>query len=421
MFRFLHLADVHLDTAFEGRSSALRTHLRQSLRTALRRAVDCAVDEQVDAVLVAGDLFDDTRLSFATEVFLVNQLQRLDDAGIDCVYVTGNHDPGGTGFRAADVDWPASVHVVDARTPQVLVLGGSDASAAPQARVVAAGHVSAREPDNLAAAFPPVADLPPFDGPTVGLLHAHVTSAAQVDAHDRYAPCTPADLDAAGYDYWALGHIHARQQVDAQTPAWYPGNVQGRTPRETGPKGGLLVTLRPGQAPAVAFRPFAPVRWEHLVLDALAEVGSAQALVRACRAALDARARDAQASDWLLRVTLDGPCPLVDELRDRDQTADLEAILADRLDVRDVELHTATVTPPVDVDAFRGETHLAGEVLHVIDRIRTDSAELHAVAPDVLAGRIGDDPDARESYLRSLLHELDREAISRLVAWYGDA
>lgn len=418
MFQFLHLADVHLDTAFEGRSPALRTRLRQSVREAFRHAVDCAIDERVDAVLIAGDLFDDTRLSFATEAFLVDQLQRLDEANIACVYATGNHDPGGSGFRAADVNWPVCVTYVSDREPQVLPLMTSDGR--PLARIVAAGHVSAREPDNLACTVPSAADLPPFDGPTVGLLHAHVTSAAQAEAHDRYAPCTAADLQRAGYDYWALGHVHTRQRADEASHAWYPGNLQGRTPRETGPKGGLLVTLRDGRPPEVDFRAFAPVRWERIQLDDLADVASVQGLVHRCRAVLADRTDAAQASDWLLRVTLDGPCPLVRELRDPEEIADLEDVLADRLDVRDVEVHASTVTPPVDVDAFRGETHLAGEVLNVIDEARSNPSALRDVAPDVLAGLDDDDPEARESYLRSLLHELDREAIARLVAWYDN-
>ncbi|PSQ65192.1 MAG: hypothetical protein BRD25_02780, partial [Bacteroidetes bacterium QH_1_61_8] len=177
MVRFLHLADVHLDTAFEGRSAALRGHLRNALRTAFEQAVDCAIDEDVHAVLLAGDLFDDDRLSVATEAFLVDQVQRLDDAGIDAVYVTGNHDPGGSGFRAAKIDWPDRFHYVDDRSPTTIELTGSDGD--QHATVVAAGHVDAHEDTNLAARFPN-AEGP---SPTIGLLHAHVTSARQVEAH----------------------------------------------------------------------------------------------------------------------------------------------------------------------------------------------------------------------------------------------
>jgi len=408
MVRLLHLADVHLDTAFEGRSAALREHLRDALRTAFERAVDCAIDEAVHAVLLAGDLFDDDRLSVATEAFLIDQVGRLDDAGIDVVYATGNHDPGGSGFRAAQIDWPDRFHYVDTRTPTTIPLTGPDGE--PRATVVAAGHVDAHEDTNLAARFP-AADGP---GPTIGLLHAHVTSARRVEAHDRYAPCTVEDLRAPGYDYWALGHVHTRQQVDEAVPAWYPGNLQGRSPRETGARGGLLVMLAPDRPPDVAFRPFAPTRWEHLPLDDLSTVDTVQALVQTAAAAHRETARDAAATDWLLRVSLRGPCPMADRLADPDQRAELEQVLRERLDVRDVTVRTRHLVPPVDPDAFRGETHLIGEVLALLERARADDEVLDAVAPDVLAGSDGD-PAARRAYLRSLLEGLDREAVARLL------
>jgi DNA repair exonuclease SbcCD nuclease subunit len=288
----------------------------------------------------------------------------------------------------------------------------TDRDGTPRATVVAAGHVDAHEDTNLAARFP-AADGP---GPTIGLLHAHVTSAAQVAAHDRYAPCSVADLQAPGYDYWALGHIHTRQRVDEAVPAWYPGNLQGRSPRETGARGGLLVTLD-GGAPAVDVRAFAPTRWEHLVLDDLAEVDTVQALVEAVDAAHRERARSATADDWLLRVTLRGPCPMAETLAAPDQVEELEAVLARRLSgaVRDVEVRARHVVPPVDPDDYRGDTHLLGEVLALLDRVRDDDAALDAVAPDVVAGGPDDDPAARRAYLRSLLEGLDREAVARLV------
>ena len=64
---------------------------------AFRRLVDLSLSERVDAVLIAGDLFDDERLSFQTERFLLEQLHRLDSERIPVVYATGNHDPGREG------------------------------------------------------------------------------------------------------------------------------------------------------------------------------------------------------------------------------------------------------------------------------------------------------------------------------------
>ena len=92
--RFLHVADVHLDTSFAGRSDSARRRLRDASRQAFQAAVDLAIREDVHAFLVAGDLFDSERLSFSTERFLLEQAHRLGDHGITVVYATGNHDPG---------------------------------------------------------------------------------------------------------------------------------------------------------------------------------------------------------------------------------------------------------------------------------------------------------------------------------------
>jgi len=92
--RFLHIADVHLDTSFAGRSEEVRARLREASRQAFRNAVDLAIREDVHALLIAGDLFDGDRLSFQTERFLLEQVGRLNDQGISVVYATGNHDPG---------------------------------------------------------------------------------------------------------------------------------------------------------------------------------------------------------------------------------------------------------------------------------------------------------------------------------------
>lgn len=413
MVKLLHLADVHLDTAFEGRSGALRDHLREALRTAFRRAVKCALDEHVDAVLIAGDLFDDERLSFATEKFLVEQVSRLDRAGIDCVYATGNHDPSGEGFRASSIAWPERFHYVGSREPTLIVL--SDAQENEKARVIAAGHEFPQERENLAATFPPAEGAVPH----IGVLHTQITSAAGVDRHERYAPCSVDDLRTPGYDYWALGHVHVRQEVDETANAWYAGNLQGRNPRETGPKGGLLVTLDEHGPAEVETRTFAPIRWEHLHLDQLADVKNVQALERQVQSAYRKLAEnDHVTHDWLLRVTLAGMCPIADQLRDAGQIADLEDVLADGLAVRDVEVRPEHLTPPVDPEEHRDDVHLLSEVLALIDRAHDDPSILDEIAPDPLAGKpdgIHGDVGARRAYLQELMTGLDREAVMRLL------
>lgn len=416
MIRLLHLADVHLDTAFSGRTDRLRKRLRSALRSAFEQAVDTALAEPVDLVLIAGDLFDNDRLSFATEIFLVGQCERLHEAGIPVVYATGNHDPGGASFRASHIDWPTSFRYVDTPEPQTVDLKKEDGSLA--ARVVTAGHATTREDRNLAARFPRRTESgTDADVPHIGMLHAHVTRASQVDRHDRYAPCSVDDLRNATYDYWALGHIHQRQEVDADSHAWYAGNIQGRSPRETGAKGALLVEVEAGKVPHVTAVDLAPVRWETITLSDLEQTATVRKLVGHARDALDAALRsgsDASVAlrDVIVRVELRGACPLADTLQDEASVRDLEAAVQDRLGVLDAEIRLRDLTTPVDVETYRGETHLAGEVLDLLDRAAKSDDVLADVAPDVWAS-FGQ--GASKDDVRALLNSLDREAIARLV------
>ena len=104
--RFVHLADVHLDTSFAGRSATVRRRLREASRDAFLRTADLAIREDANALLIAGDLFDGDRLSFQTERFLLEQMRRLEQHGVTVVYATGNHDPGSPLSGPRPLDWP---------------------------------------------------------------------------------------------------------------------------------------------------------------------------------------------------------------------------------------------------------------------------------------------------------------------------
>jgi len=270
--RFLHLADLHLDTSFAGRSAELRSRLREATREALENAVQHALDAQVDAVLIAGDLFDGNRLSFRTERFLTESLGRLTGAGISVVYAAGNHDPGGGSAPASRLDWPSGVTVISGPEPVRVDIHREDRLVG---RVTGAGHASPREAEDLSLRFP----SPSGDVPEVALLHTQVVGATGSDEHDRYAPSSLDHLRSSGFDYWALGHIHLRQAVSSDPPIHYSGNVQGRHPGEDGPKGGLLVELAPPAAPRIRFVELGPIRWETLVMDDLRDEGSSTGLV----------------------------------------------------------------------------------------------------------------------------------------------
>ena len=75
----------------------------------------------------------------------------------------------------------------------------------------------------------------------MGVLHANVGGHPE---HDPYAPCSVDDLVARGMDYWALGHVHTRRTLRSADPMIiYPGNPQGRSPRELGARGCYVIDV----------------------------------------------------------------------------------------------------------------------------------------------------------------------------------
>jgi len=247
----LHAADLHLDSPLLGLSQyegAPAARIRHSSRRALENMVALALERRVDLVLLAGDLFDGNWLDMNTGLYFARQMSRLGEAGIPVVAISGNHDAQGR--LTATLRMPDNFRRLDPRQPESVTFDNIG---------VAIHGQSYNRPDvreNLAANYPTA--IPGLVN--IGLLHTALTGA---DGHEPYAPCTLDDLKRRGYDYWALGHIHAGRTVQATDPTIvYPGVLQGRHARETGPKGCILVE---SSATGIARHEFVmldEVRWD---------------------------------------------------------------------------------------------------------------------------------------------------------------
>lgn len=414
--RFVHTADVHLDTSFAGRSEAVRRRLREASREAFRSAVDLAIREDVHAFLVAGDLFDSERLSFSTERFLLEQARRLGDHGITLVYATGNHDPGSPDAGPRPLPWPPNVRVAADGTPQRITIPGRDG--APVGHVTAVGHATAQEREDLSRRLP----RPPHgELPEVALLHTQVHASPGSEGHHAYAPSELTYLTRAGYDYWALGHVHVRQTLSQDPPVVYPGNPQGRTHADTGPRGAVLVDLSDRSAPALSFRPLAPVRWETIQVDDLHDADSLDRLERRVSSAWRAARADdpgPPGAEWMVRVLLAGPTPLWRELRGEDDRNHLASELRALLAVLDVVVQADAVHPVLAVDDHRRRTDVLGEALRLVEAVRRGEARLE-VDPASLAALTSEDPRTVEHHVRRLLEGADGELAARLLGLDG--
>lgn len=402
-FRFVHIADVHLESPFRGRDAAMRRKLRDAVCEAFSRAVQLAIDGHADAFLIAGDLFDSERLSFSAERYLMEALRRLQAARITVCYARGNHDAAGS-TMSQPLAWPSNVEQFDSDTPRTVDIYRDGMLVG---RVTGIGHVSPVESRNLVARFPAVADA---DVPHVGLVHAQVVGAEGAEAHQRYAPAALTDFQGRGYAYWALGHVHQRQQVLDNPDVWYPGNLQGRHPNETGPKGALWVEVSRPSAVQVRFVPLAPIvweRWEHVCDPRTQNLESLVQAIVAEHAAAEA------AGERMVRLHLRGPTPLYAALRNEDNQNVLAELLQERLGLAYVEIDTTEVRRPIDLAAYSSRGGLLEIIERLSDAADADEAVLQQLAPDVLAGLpVGADPN---DYLRALLKEAAADLLERLI------
>jgi len=277
-FKFFHAADIHLDSPLRGLDryeGAPVDKLRGATRRALENLVTQCIEERADFLLIAGDLYDGDWTDYNTGLFFAKQMSLLREANVRVYIVRGNHDA-----RSKILRLPEGVRELSSKKPETLLLDNLGVA------VHGRSYEKADMTEDLSQAYP-MAREGYFN---VGLLH---TCASGREGHLPYAPCSVGDLVAHRYDYWALGHVHAREVLHQSPWIVFPGNLQGRHARETGKKGATLVTVEDGRIVRVEPRTLDALRWVRCEVDARM-ASSVDDVIELCR---DALAREAEAAE----------------------------------------------------------------------------------------------------------------------------
>jgi DNA repair protein SbcD/Mre11 len=390
--RFVHTGDLHLDSPFLGLGQAVPERIASALRDATLRSweriVRLAIDEHVDAVLVAGDVFESANRTLRAQVAFRDGLEQLARERIPSFVVTGNHDPL-SGWEPAvtwpDLAWRFGAQAVSSRP---IVRDGVEL-----ARVHGISYAVRDVSRNLAATFKREGDEP-F---AIGLLHANVGG---LEGHANYAPCSISDLAASGMDYWALGHIHKHGVLRAADPTIvYCGNPQGRDPGESEPRGCYLVEVDERGRVVPDFRPMDVVRWQRLSLP-IEGIATEEGLYQAVGDAIESAATAARRSIVAL-VTLTGRGPLHASLRRPAVLRDVQVLVRERFGIGEPFAWLETIRdetrPTIDLAARRAAGDLLGETLREFERSRLalrqgQEADLH----DLLA-ELYDQPRVRRA------------------------
>ena len=304
MFKFLHIADIHLDSPLKGleaHEDAPVEEIRGATRRALDNLIDLAIEEEVDFVLIAGDLYDGDWKDYNTGLFFAGRMGRLDKAGIRVFIVSGNHDAASQTTKTMPL--PDNVTLFSHKKPSSVTL--EDLGIIIHGRSYSSRAVT----ENLALQYPQH-DSNYFN---IGLLHTSLTGR---EGHEDYAPCTLDDLKSKGYDYWALGHVHKREIVSKDPWIVFPGNIQGRHIKETGTKGATLVTVEDGRIVEVEERELDVLRWAICPVD-LSGCETKEAVYEQVRSVMEKEQEMADGKILALRLQLAGSCPLHAELHAR--------------------------------------------------------------------------------------------------------
>lgn len=387
-FRFLHAADLHLDSPFRGLASlpaVIRDRIITSTERALERLIAIAIKERVDFIVLSGDIYDASSRSLRAQMMFQAAMQQLTEHRIQAFIVHGNHDP--EDGEKARLTWPDTVHFFSAE--HVEMKRAYNRAGEVVAHVHGMSYPTAAVTDNLALQYK-VRDANAFN---IALLHCNVDGD---QAHEPYAPCTKQQLIAAQMDYWALGHVHTRQVLHADPYIVYPGNTQGRHARELGMKGCYLVDVSAHGEVLMTFERTDSLVWFHEMLS-IDEMQTEQQLKDSCEELLE-RVRDrADGTSAMLRITWEGHGQAHEFLQ---KEAHKEALIA-MLRQRETALVEADATAPfVWVESMQVRTGRAIDVSQLLEHDSFLSDMLR------LTQQLGDDPEQLAQFVTEALQPL---------------
>ena len=412
-FRFIHTADLHLDSPFKGLSEiapALQSALRDATFQAFENIITLCLKRKVTFLVISGDIHDAANRSLRSLVRLRSAFERLAEHDISVFMCHGNHDP--LSGWVTKFTWPSNVtvfgpHEVEDRP---VLQDGREI-----ARVFGISYPTERVMDNLVKAFRKPADAPW----SMGVLHTNV---GQDPNHLNYAPCQLEDLIRTGMNYWALGHVHTHRVLHERDPlAVYPGNPQGRHAREQGARGCYFVEVDNVGHERYEFIPVDMVRWYERPLSIEGLRDFDELLSRFEHHVQDIR-RVSVGRGAIVRWRLEGRGPLHREFAKSGRMEDLLATVREKWGDGSAFVWSETLVDrtsrEIDLDVLRQEENLLGDFLRLAET--NDERMLQEIRQTL--DPLFDDPRSHrylntpsDGQLREWLKEAERLGLDRLL------
>ncbi len=408
MIRFLHLSDVHLSAGFANKSSYVRNQIKEALYETIVHAIDYTIENNLEGVILAGDFFDDDKISFKDEYFVISQFERLLYNKHKIFYVTGNHDPMLTARFLEPLKEHTSFYFFEEDT--IKCLDVMSRSGIPY-KVVGVGHKSKNEQRNLIKDFP----IKSTEEIWIGIAHASVPSAIDIDDKARYMATPLIHIESLNYNYFALGHIHIRQKLTQNIA--YSGNLQGLNIKETGSKGGYLVTLT-NQVTTAEPVNFNVIQWEQSALTINSDI---RALSDLQNTIIDHVTKligesPSAAKQMIIRLNLVGRSPLKKQIEMESNSSFLEEIVKEKTGLLDFEIKSRNLSHHYNLNELASENTVLSQMIH---RISNTSYE-EGLLSKIYELPIFDDKLEKQAYLQAMKNHLLQEVVERMVVRSDD-
>lgn len=416
MVKFIHAADIHLDSSLHGLEryeGAPVADIRSATRKAFDNLIELTIDEEVDFVLLAGDLYDGNWKDYNTGLYFVERMGRLREAGIRVFIVAGNHDAASQITKHLRL--PENVTFFSTKNPEQVILDDLNVA------VYGQGFATRAVTNDISQTYPQ-GDPQLLN---IGLLH---TCLDGKPGHEPYAPCTVDGLRSKGYQYWALGHVHNREEVSQNPWIVFPGNIQGRHIREAGPKGCTLVTAEGGEIVAVEHRDLDVMRWSLCELDISASE-TVDDIYEQVREGLQSSLDSAEGRPVAVRLVLQGTCSAHATLHaDKEQWIQEYRALATGLGGAGIWLEKVSIKtkPSVTLDEVLERDDALSGLLRAIRDMELNASALEELAEEISALRQklpaellgGDDPydPTNPDVLKDTLEDIKELLVNRLLS-----
>lgn len=393
---FIHVADLHLDTAFSAIAHDNKEQLAKRMQDApfeaLQNLLQLCHKLLPDFLIFAGDVYNKEEASLRARFALRDAFEELEKMNIPVYYAHGNHDPLTNEAKKefASIEWPKNVHSFGENWEYFSFPSQETADANGDeykelARIYGISHTVKQESRNLTSLL----NIEAASCVNIGVLHTNIMASQKKNKlKHTYAPCSISDLQGKNMHYWALGHVHIPHIVATNPLVAYSGAMQGLDITEEGAHGCFFVqfkNIEEGYSanPEYSFRSLAPVEWHILdiELEPKKDITAAEnmleiqdVIAQYITSYVESITLGTECTDLIFRIRLSGRSNLANYLHESDVQKDLCQALhklqaTPRIFIKDIQ---SLVRPVFDFEQALDRDDILGEILRVTQELRMD-------------------------------------------------